>query len=774
MPLTFRDWNLLGMNADAMSIRTFYGFVATALLAVVLPLRAQTTTGANDGSSKLTSVLATLAQSVPQDEARLAAQRATPGPRLSVDALPQSAQDAVQGRRLRLNDANEVQVYILMSSVNDDRLAQLTASGVTIEIADAGRRRVQARVPASRLRMIAALPFVDFIRLPTYARHLSGVVTTEGDKILHAEDVRKQLALDGTGVRVGVLSDGLKGLFDTGCDTCGGVAGGPISSGDLPDATGVRNSAGVLTAASGGVTGRSFQQNSDLEGLPAQACAVGGAGAEGTAILEIVHDLAPGAQLSFANADTDLAFNRAVNYLASTNDIVMDDLGFFGDAYDGTSGVSTNTAAALNNPAYPIRAYVTSVGNSADEHYLGTYEDSGVDGASIAGIRGTGHLHRFKQTDDTTDVLALGPQPFNVILLPRRGEVVIFLSWDDPMGGSANNYDLYLIERSSGRVVASSTDVQRGAQDPVEAIDFVNNGASGFFQIYVQNVGDAAQPKQLNLFSFEPQCAADGPRLLAAPRHERHNYNTATRSVSAQSDAGGTPVSVISVGAICSASAAASARFASNPDASCDDTTNSTIEFFSSQGPTLDGRHKPDVSAIDGVSITGAGGFPNLFFGTSAAAPHVAGVAALALQSAPCLLASDSAPRDAVAARDALRNLIVGHAFPLSESGSPDNVTGSGRVDAATTVQHTLPILSGPTTITVGTNSPGGATLTAAQLGFSDPNRCTVTTMTWTGGCGAGSGATLTCPRGTNRVSVSASNNGVSFSAPVDLQITVR
>ena len=62
------------------------------------------------------------------------------------------------------------------------------------------------------------------------------------------------------------------------------------------------------------------------------------------------------------------------------------------------------------------------------------------------------------------------------------------------------------------------------------------------------------------------------------------------------------------------------------------------MEFFSSQGPTIDGRVKPDIAAIDGVSITGAGSFPVPFFGTSAASPHMGGIAALVLQSAPCLL----------------------------------------------------------------------------------------------------------------------------------------
>src|SRR5437762_11745604 len=340
-------------------------------------------------------------------------------------------------------------------------------------------------------------------------------------------------------------------------------------------------------------------------------------------MLEIVHDLAPGAQLSFANADTDLAFNQAVNFLASSNDIVVDDLGFFGEAYDGTSPVSSNTAGALNNGANRIRTYVTAVGNEADEHYLGAYTDSGVDGPSVSGIANGGHLHLFQQASETTDVLGLGAQPYNVIALPANGEVVIFLTWDDPFGAATNNYDLFLVRQTTGAVVARSIDVQSGRQDPVEAIDYVNNtGSADQFRIVVQNVGNRAAAKSLNLFSFEPECAAAGPRPLAPPRHERHNYNTATRSVAAEGDAGGSPVSVISVGAICSASAAASAVFNGSvaPDESCTDRNNATIEFFSSRGPTIDGRLKPDVSAIDGVSVTAAGRFANPFFGTSAAA----------------------------------------------------------------------------------------------------------------------------------------------------------
>ena len=463
-----------------------------------------------DGT-KLTTVLADLSQAVTQDPAgRSTARRVTT---LSPDALPRSVQDAMRGGLLRINANNEVQVYILMSAVTDATVAELTAAGVTIEIRDPERRRVQARIAVSSLQAVAQLSIVDAVRLPTYARHRTGLVTSEGDAILHADAVRSQFSLDGTGVRVGVVSDGLKGVFATGCTTCAGASGGPMSTGDLPTASGIRNAQGVLTLSAGGIVGRSFQANGDLEGLPpaTPACAFAGAGAEGTALLEIVHDLAPGAKLSFANGDTDLAFNQAVNFLAASNDVVLDDIGFFGEPYDGTSAVSANTAAALNNPKNPIRGYFTAVGNDADEHYFGTYVDSGVDGTTVSGIANSGHLHLFQRTADTTDVLGLGAQPYNVISLPQNGEVAIFLTWDDPFGASGNNYDLYLVQQSTGRVVASSTDVQSGRQDPVEAIDFVNKGSADAFRIVVQNVGNAAQPRHLNIFSFEPECAAAGP-----------------------------------------------------------------------------------------------------------------------------------------------------------------------------------------------------------------------------------------------------------------------
>lgn len=743
-------------------------------------------------SPKLTTLLADLVRSVSPAQGQAPAERAAPAAGFSMESSPKSVRDAVHHRMLRINANSEVQVYILMDAVSDENLRQLQTNGVTIEITDAAHRRVQARIPVNQLQSVAALPFVNFIRLPNYAIRLTGSVDTEGDAILNAELVRQQFVTDGnringTGVRVGVISDGLKGVFATGCTTCGPALDtpttpSPIVRGDLPSAPSTRNTSGVLTSSSGGILGQSFASNNDLEGI-IPGCGFAGAGAEGTALLEIVHDLAPGAQLSFANADTDMAFANAVNFLAASNDVVTDDLGFLGLPYDGTSGISANTASALNNNSNAIRGYFTSVGNFADEHYFGTFTDSGVNGSTISGVLSAGNLHLFQATADTVDAIPLGPKPYNVIKLPVGGQVVIFLTWDDAFGASGDDYDLYLVEESTGQVVARSTDAQVGGQDPLEFIVYTNStttsGPTDYFHIIVQNVGNLAAAKHLNIFSFQPECATDGPRRLAPPRHERLNFNTATRSVPAQSDSGGSPVSVVSVGAICSASQRVQDLFGGDPtrDESCFDTTNSTIEFFSSLGPTLDGRTKPDISAIDGVSVTGAGSFDNPFFGTSAAAPHLAGIAALVLQAAPCLLDGSSGALDDVTARTNLRTLILDNAVPLYDpnAGStiPNNTFGFGRADALAAVDQSLPAFSGTSTVAIGGNAPTGASISASELGFTDPNSCLLTTLNWTGGCGTGPASSLNCPFGTNTVSVSASNNGVSFSSAADIQVVV-
>ena len=94
------------------------------------------------------------------------------------------------------------------------------------------------------------------------------------------------------------------------------------------------------------------------------------------------------------------------------------------------------------------------------------------------------------------------------------------------------------------------------------------------------------------------------------------------------------------------------------------------------------------------------------------------GIAALVLQSAPCLLNRSTSTIDPTVARTTLRNLIISHAVPLSGS-VPDNTFGAGRADALAAVQATLPTRSGPSTFTFDGNTPFGASISAGAAWVS-------------------------------------------------------
>jgi subtilisin family serine protease len=108
---------------------------------------------------------------------------------------------------------------------------------------------------------------------------------------------------------------------------------------------------------------------------------------------------------------------------------------------------------------------------------------------------------------------------------------------------------------------------------------------------------------------------------------------------------------------------------------SASDPNNDKLESFSSRGPVKiffpnkQSRKKPDITGIDQVETTGPGDFPTIFPGTSAAAPHLAGIAALLL---------DFKPRKSPAE---IRRALVRGADDLGKSG-PDNKFGAGRADA--------------------------------------------------------------------------------------------
>ena len=597
---------------------------------------------------------------------------------MGVDALA-SAYPEVQAYfdtgLLRLDSRERLQVYIRVESVTQGVRDALTELGVVLEREDEAGRTVQASVPLGELNALAGLDFVEAVTPPSYGRVNVGSKLTQGDNLLDFDVIRAAQGIDGTGVTVGVISDGIAGLATA------------IAAGDLPATTLVRVG-GTLVSTGGGVIATSFRADGDLEG---GLGGPGSVGPEGTAMLEIVHDIAPGAQLRFANFNTDLEFIAAVDYLAANSDVVVDDIGFNLSPYDQTSDVSTNTTDELNRDTNPIRGYYNAVGNEAQRHYQELYVNSGVDGTAIVGESGSFHL--FGPTTDTTDCYGTGAGVGNSILVPAFGSIAVELTWDDTWGAATTDYDLYFVDKATGGLITgSTTDNINVTRDPVEATAITNiSGSARFLDVYVHNFQDLSPAKTLELFVLIGGQPCPGGTILS--------YNTVGSSVSAQSDAGG---GVLSAGAIYAG------------DAGTD-----TIEPFSSRGPTNNGALKPDVTAIDGVAVTGAGGFRSPFFGTSAAAPHLAGLAALLLELRPDLTSGELGD-DPAADRTALREAITQSAVDLGAAGA-DNTFGWGRVwgPGAASALLVPPVVE---SVLSGQALNEGDTLSNTLASFSDLN----------------------------------------------------
>jgi hypothetical protein len=581
---------------------------------------------------------------------------------------------------VRIDERHRVQVYIRAEPATPALRERIAALGGTIE--GEGLGVIQAWVPVGALMELAALPEVRYIRPPDYGHPGTGAVDTQGDAILMASAVRQQFGVDGTGVRVGVISSGIGGLAQS------------IATGDLPPTTFYCQSAAgvtqrqtgclageILVQTTGGITGTPFPAGNDLAGT-----ALGPAGAEGTAMLEIVHDLAPGAQLWFANVMTGVDFINAWSYLAQNVDVVVSDVVLYGFFTDGQNALSQAIAGIVANPTNRARAHIQGAGNFADSHYAGLFTDSGVDSKVLCDPFNdctSGRFHLFTANGQTTGP---GPSIGNEFTVPPNQTVTVALSWNDPAGASTNNYDLVLYDCPSGLVYQIGNEVQNGAQDPQEIAGVVNPNPFPIQVCYaIVNVGNLAAPRTLNVI-LAVRHTGLGAACGLAPA--QHLFNTASMSLVAPADTTG---DLITTGAV----------------PAC---APNQIEGFSSRGPTFDGRTKPDMVAVDGVSWSGAGGFSNPFYGTSATGPHVGGIAALLLQLNPGLT------------RSQLKAVLQQSASPLGDA----NTYGAGLVNAAAAANVALgaPLVAAilPASRSVQVGVPATAFVTILNAGGTAAN----------------------------------------------------
>ena len=457
----------------------------------------------------------------------------------------------------------------------------------------ANNGRMHATVPLTSLSNIAADDSVVSIRPVPHILNNVGALTSQGYVVETASKVINTMGFDGTGITVGVLSDSAsQARVDA-----------------LKDSGDLNASAYVLVPYDDGNGG-------DL------------ATDEGAAIMEIVQDMAPGATVVFATAystPTEFATNIEALEAAGCN-IIVDDVSYSGEGpfQDDVIARAVDTVAAEGV------FYTSSAGNSGSLAHgtSGTWEGNFVNGGAYTPPAGSG-------STKTYNIAQIGPVDYDQIKL--IGEPYIDMEWSDPLGGSTNDYDFFVTDSTGTTLKGFSVTVQNGSQDPVEELDETTiggnyaNAAAGDLLIITQTTGAAARYLRIDMNRGELYTAfTDG----STSGHAASENSFDIAATFWNSSLTGTKPLSASASHPCE-------TFSSDGPRQIFYTPNGTpigknSDFLSGSGKVL---QKPNATAVDGVSTTTPGFSP--FFGTSAAGPHSAGIAALMLSANPNLTVAD-------------------------------------------------------------------------------------------------------------------------------------
>jgi uncharacterized repeat protein (TIGR01451 family) len=600
------------------------------------------------------------------DSQLLAAARMTRGQSV---ARGISRLESVWGRVRRLpGDRARVDIH---ADVDDTLLARLVGLGARVESAFPEYRAVRAQVPLARVEEIAALPGVSFVEPAAEATTNTGSATSQGDAAHRAPDIRA-LGLTGAGVKVGVLSDGVNSLASR------------QATGDLPPTC--PTGPPCITVLSG------------------QA----GSGDEGTAMLEIVHDLAPSAPLYFATAFTSVAsFAANIRALRDAGcTVIVDDVTYFNEGafQDGPIAQAVNDVTATGVLYFSSAANSGNKSDGTSGTWEGDFTNSGTTIPPVAALE-PGSVHSFAGAN--SDQLTLGSGP-------------ISLKWSDPLGLSANDYDLFVLDSGLTTVVAASANSQTGAQDPYE---IVAGQASGR-RVVVVNYQSAAAVRALRVdtnrgrLSINTEGSAFG-----------HNAGESTISVAAtdgRAPGAGNPFTGGAANPIQTYSSDGPRRIFYEPNGTA--ITPGNVLFGTNGGRLL---QKPDITAADCVTTTTPGFIP--FCGTSAAAPHAGAIAALLLSASP---APTPALVQAAMGATALDIEAIG-----ADRDSGRGIVMANRAQAAADLAVTM---TGPASVSAGANAVYTLTIThngigsAASVQVANPTPAGLTFVSNAGDCTSG------------------------------------
>ncbi len=535
------------------------------------------------------------------------------------------------------------QLDIRLTELTPEIVARAEAMGFQTSGAYPEYGRLSGTISPAQYDELASIPEITTIH-PNYgARTNVGAVTSQADLSINAASARSTFGVDGSGIKVGVISD-----------------------------TFHRNIGGSLSGSGCNqtLTGSSSQGTGDLPANVAVLEPGPDAGIdEGAAMAELVYDLAPGADILFHSAFISIPdFAAGITELVNCGaDVIVDDVIYFNEPMF-QDGIIADAAQGAVDAGVP---YYSSAGNHAGFGVRDFFDDAGGADDDVT----------FPATGVDFHTWENGSRYAPITLDPFEA-VRIVLGWNQPFSGSqgpgsATDLDLYMCTaQNAASCVAFSANVQgcsAGARsgDPSELLDFQNtNAATTTFYLAVDHFCGNQNGVDLRVATFGLNVSTTAVDWDPTVFDEQQIYGHA-----AAADA-------MAVAAVDYREIDQSGNFTApngRLDVEAFSAKGGQLPFyFDAQGNSLPGapvfRFKPEMTAPDGTNTTFFGsdsepdGWPN-FFGTSAAAPHAAAVAALMLDANGSL--------DPAATNDILRGTAID-----MENNGVDALSGSGLIDA--------------------------------------------------------------------------------------------